>query len=75
MRRFENIINFINQVFREETNKIILGRWTINYCPISIKKKIDSGNHDHCGPCGIKDKDEDDIIIKNKLNNNKDKLV
>lgn len=47
-------INFITKFFKEETDKIILGRWTINYCPISIKKKIDSGNYDHCGTCEFK---------------------
>jgi hypothetical protein len=39
------IINF------EETQKILLGRWSINYCPIKIKKNIDAGNNDHCGTC------------------------
>ena len=76
MQKSNNIINFISKFFKEEANKIALGRWTINYCPISINKKIDSGNHDHCGPCGTKDlnkyddDEEDDIIIKkNNLSN------
>jgi len=30
----------------------VLGRWSINYCNNNINKKIDSGNEDHCGPCG-----------------------
>jgi hypothetical protein len=70
MQKSNNIINFISKFFKEEANKIALGRWTINYCPVSINKKIDSGNHDHCGPCGTKDlnkyddDDEDNIIIK-----------
>ena len=58
MRKLESIINFINQFFRAETKKIV------NYCPITINKKIDSGNHDHCGPCGIKNEDEDTIDKK-----------
>jgi hypothetical protein len=72
MQKSNNIINFISKFFKEEANKIALGRWTINYCPISINKKIDSGNHDHCGPCGTKDlnkydDEEDDIIIKKNI--------
>jgi hypothetical protein len=55
MHKFDNTLNFITKMFKEETNKIILGRWTINYCPISIKKKIDSGNYDHCGTCIFED--------------------
>jgi hypothetical protein len=53
MTKILAIISFISKFFREETKKISLGRWTISYCPNSIKKNIDSGNHDHCGPCGI----------------------
>ena len=71
MRKVENLINFISTFFRSETNKIILGRWTINYCPISIKKKIDSGNHDHCGTCDMKN-------LKNSYeedNEKNDKLI
>ncbi len=48
-------MNFINRIFKENTKKIVLGRWTINYCPILINRKIDSGNHDHCGTCEMKD--------------------
>lgn len=76
MQKTNNIISFINKIFREEANKIALGRWTINYCPISINKKIDSGNHDHCGPCGTKDlnkyddDEEDDIVIKKTIISN-----
>jgi hypothetical protein len=81
MQKTNNIISFISKFFKEETNKIVLGRWTINYCPISTNKKIDSGNHDHCGPCGTKelqnkyDDDEDDIVIikKNDIPNKNDK--
>lgn len=76
MQKLNNIINFISKFFKEESNKIALGRWTINYCPISINKKIDSGNHDHCGPCGTKDlnkyddDEENDIVIKkNNISN------
>jgi hypothetical protein len=65
MKKLSNILSFINKIFREETNKILLGRWSVSYCPISIKKKIDSGNNDHCGTCSFekiqqKYDDEDD---------------
>jgi len=49
MKKINNILTYLNKIFREETNKILLGRWSINYCPIFIKRKIDSGNNDHCG--------------------------
>lgn len=49
MKKLNNILTYFNKMFREETNKILLGRWTVNYCPMTIKKKIDSGNNDHCG--------------------------
>jgi hypothetical protein len=39
MKKINNLLTFINTFFREESNKIFLGRWSINYCPISIKKK------------------------------------
>lgn len=55
MHKFTNTLNFITKIFKEETDKIILGRWAINYCPISIKKKIDFGNYDHCGTCKFED--------------------
>jgi hypothetical protein len=61
------IIDFITKIFREESKKIHLGRWNINYCPNSIKKNIDSGNHDHCGPCRIKNKDDKIIMKESKL--------
>jgi hypothetical protein len=77
MKKINNLLTFINKFFREESNKILLGRWTINYCPSITKKKVDSGNHDHCGPCGIKndykldDEEIDDIIMER----NKEKII
>ncbi len=72
MQKVNSTLQFITKFFKEEADKIILGRWAINYCPVSINKKIDSGNHDHCGPCGTKDlnkydDEEDDIIIKKNI--------
>ena len=31
--------------------KVLLGRWTIDYCEDKINKKIDLSNEDHCGTC------------------------
>ena len=45
------IINYVNKILNND-NKLMLGRWSINYCNNNINKKIDSGNEDHCGPCG-----------------------
>jgi len=60
MRKVYELTNYLSKIFKEETKKISLGRWTISYCPNSIKKNIDSGNHDHCGPCGINNTKEID---------------
>jgi hypothetical protein len=39
--------------------KVLLGRWTIDYCDKKINKKIDLSNEDHCGTCNNK-------IVNNK---------
>jgi hypothetical protein len=49
----KKIINFVRNILDfNQNNNLMLGRWSINYCSKSINKKIDSGNEDHCGPCG-----------------------
>lgn len=45
------IYDFLSKILIKDS-KLLLGRWSINYCPNNINKKIDSGNEDHCGPCG-----------------------
>jgi hypothetical protein len=45
------IHDFLSKILIKDS-KLLLGRWSINYCPNNINKKIDSGNEDHCGPCG-----------------------
>jgi hypothetical protein len=60
------IHNFLSKIFIKDSG-LLLGRWSINYCHNDINRKIDSGNTDHCGPCGnfeLKDK----TIEKNKIN-------
>jgi len=59
------IVNFFKKILDEP--KLLLGRWSINYCNNNINKKIDSGNEDHCGPCGQNN-------LKN-INKNKKKSV
>jgi hypothetical protein len=36
--------------------KVLLGRWTIDYCENKINKKIDLSNEDHCGTCNNNNK-------------------
>ncbi len=38
---------YISLIFK----KLLLGRWTIDYCQKKINKKIDLSNEDHCGAC------------------------
>ena len=33
-------------------DKLILGRWNMNYSDKYLDHKIYLANHDHCGPCG-----------------------
>jgi hypothetical protein len=38
--------------FNLREQKKVLGRWNIDECDITKRKKIDWSNEDHCGPCG-----------------------
>jgi hypothetical protein len=58
--------NFLSKIFIKDSG-LLLGRWSINYCQNNINKKIDSGNTDHCGPCGQYDLKEKNIK-KYKIN-------
>jgi hypothetical protein len=64
------IQNFIRKFMKED--KIVLGRWNIEYCNKKIDNKIDLSNEDHCGPCGqyILDKTTARILLSNSNNNN-----
>ena len=33
-------------------DKLILGRWNMNYSEQHLNTKVYLANHDHCGPCG-----------------------
>jgi hypothetical protein len=67
MRKMKIIYDFLSKIYIKDSG-LLLGRWSINYCQNSINKKIDSGNIDHCGPCGQYDLKNNN---KNKINNNK----
>jgi hypothetical protein len=49
--KLKNVIP--NLWFNQRLNqpKVLLGRWTIDYCEEKINKKIDLSNEDHCGTC------------------------
>jgi len=36
---------------QSKQQKVLLGRWNIDYCENIINKKIDLSNEDHCGVC------------------------
>jgi len=57
------IHDFLSKILIKDS-KLLLGRWTINYCHNNINKKIDSGNEDHCGPCGQYDLKHNNIKMK-----------
>ena len=42
--------NIFSKLFTKE--KVILGRWTMNYSKDHLDRKVYLANHDHCGPCG-----------------------
>lgn len=44
------ITNIFKNIFKQE-NKLLLGRWNIDYCNKKIGNKIDLANEDHCGSC------------------------
>ena len=50
-----------------------VGRWRIENCNVSMDKKIDLSNEDHCGPCGeyaIKMVSKNKNIIDFNMNKN-----
>ena len=54
------LINIIKRFFTPKQEKLILGRWNIDYNLKKMNNKIDLSNEDHCGPCGQY------ILYKNK---------
>ena len=41
----------IKNLIPNKQQKVLLGRWTIDYNEKTINKKIDLSNEDHCGTC------------------------
>jgi hypothetical protein len=54
MKFITQLKNFIPNLWYNNLHtppKVLLGRWTIDYCEKKINKKIDLSNEDHCGAC------------------------
>jgi hypothetical protein len=74
MKKIINFVNSIINIINSNDKKLMLGRWSINYCNNNINKKIDSGNEDHCGPCGqysLKKDNTNNIKVKKSEITNK----
>jgi hypothetical protein len=64
--KLKNFTPYIWLNSRPTQPKILLGRWTIDYCENKINKKIDFSNEDHCGTCN----NNKNIYINNIDSNN-----
>ncbi len=62
----KRIIHYIKNIFipkkiqsldNSTTRPTFLGRWNIDYCNKKINRKVDLSNVDHCGPCGLYQKE------------------
>lgn len=53
--KLPTINNYFNQILsfylKNNTNKLPLGRWTLENCDDKRNIKIDMANEDHCGTC------------------------
>ena len=75
------LITKIKNFFPNKNQKVLLGRWTIDYndprSAEKINKKIDLSNEDHCGPCGqyalekmeLQNNKTPDIFLEKQKNN------
>lgn len=48
----KSILNTLRKYLLIEPQKVLLGRWNIEYCNHKMNSKVDLANEDHCGPCG-----------------------
>lgn len=48
--------------FKKDIPKVF-GRWHLEYCDDKLKSKVDWANTDHCGPCGVVEKEEKSRIL------------
>ncbi len=69
--KFKYFISNIRSDLLLKQQKVLLGRWTIDYCENKINKKIDLSNEDHCGTCNINHDSHNKPIIKNINNINR----
>ena len=46
-----HFISLIKKLIPKKIQRSV-GRWRIENCNVSMDKKIDLSNEDHCGPCG-----------------------
>ena len=67
---FPNFIYYFNSlrytIFKKH-RPVLLGRWKLEECKLSVNKKVDWANYDHCGMCGKNIIDS----INNQNNKNK----
>lgn len=67
-RLFINIINKLKQIYPARMNEVgpivppRMGRWNIDYCKTKTDIKIDLANIDHCGPCGLANKQPSNTV-------------
>jgi hypothetical protein len=54
MKFINKLKHFVPDIWSKQ-QKVLLGRWNIDYCQKKINKKIDLSNEDHCGTCNIYD--------------------
>ena len=64
MSYFRNIFSKLITKDKYMKQKIILGRWNMNYSDKHLDYKIYLANHDHCGPCGYIKETVNDKIKK-----------
>ena len=59
-----NFITKIKNLIPNKQQKVLLGRWAIDYNEKTINKKIDLSNEDHCGTCN---KFQNNIDVKKMI--------
>jgi len=61
-----NIINLIRRKLFTENNKVMYGRWNLDYDKYIQDRKVYLTNMDHCGCCEVKSGKSGNIIKSNK---------
>ena len=68
-----HFISLLKNLFPKKIQRPV-GRWRIENCNLSMDKKIDLSNEDHCGPCGQYIKDKFKLKIKDTKYIKKDNI-